>query len=151
MSKISIIPYDDAVYVDGKSFQGFDFKEAPVDVHALQWQDTSGWIERKGQADEVINELPQWAIGLQDQWILKEQESQQPPPVIPSTDDELKAKIAATALDLIRLSDWTQLRDVTLANDNLWVAYRQQLRTIAQQPQTDSVFPAAPPEQWIPK
>lgn len=150
MSKLSIVPIDDAVYVDGQGFNSFDFSEVPDDVHALQWQDTSGWIERKSQADEVINELPQWATGLQEQWNLKKQESQKPPVVIPPTDDELKANNAATAKDLLRQCDWTQARDVTLANDNLWVAYRQALRAIVNQPQPNSVFPVAPPEQWIP-
>lgn len=61
MNKLSIVPIDSAVYVDGEVMFGIDLSFVPADIHALQWQNTAGWIERKGQADEIIEILPDWA------------------------------------------------------------------------------------------
>jgi hypothetical protein len=68
-----IIPVDKAVYVDGVSFSGLTF-DAPVDVHALQWKSTKGWIEFVDSDEgikpqnETITELPQWAIDAKTKW-----------------------------------------------------------------------------------
>lgn len=68
-----IIPVDGAVYVDGASFSGLTFS-APVDVHALQWKSTKGWIEFVDSDDgikpqnEAITTLPQWALDAKAKW-----------------------------------------------------------------------------------
>ena len=61
---------------------------------------------------------------------------------VPPTKEEIQAKIAelqaAEPLRLLRIqrnqllqeTDWTQNRDVTLANDAEWAAYRQALRDL---------------------
>ena len=70
---LTIIPVDGAVYVDGQSISGLSFS-APLDVHALQWKATKGWIEfldsdegTKPQ-NQAIAELPQWALDAKAKW-----------------------------------------------------------------------------------
>lgn len=66
--KLVIIPSDGAVYVDGVSHSDLDLNFIPSDVHALQWNQTKGWVEFKDNDDvikpqnQVITELPQWAL-----------------------------------------------------------------------------------------
>lgn len=60
----------------------------------------------------------------------------------PITWEEIKKK----RIDLLKLSDWTQLADAPISNREEWVTYRQALRDIPQNfvnPE-DVVFPEAP-------
>lgn len=72
--KLVIIPIDGAVYVDGFSYSELDLSFCPSDVHALQWKDTSGWIEFKDNQDgtkpqnQTITELPEWALQSKGKW-----------------------------------------------------------------------------------
>ena len=74
--KLTIIPIDGAVYVDGVSYAGLDLSgcQIPDDVHALQWKDTAGWIEFVDNADgikpqnQLITELPLWANEAKAKW-----------------------------------------------------------------------------------
>jgi hypothetical protein len=66
--RLTIIPIDGAVYVDGVCFSGLLLEGIPSDVHALQWFDTKGWIEystnpfsSEKKPNEEIEELPDWA------------------------------------------------------------------------------------------
>jgi hypothetical protein len=71
--KLTIIPSDNAVYVDGvmKAYAPLPLNLSqcgiPADVHALQWKDAAGWIEFNDNPDgtkpqnEPITELPAWA------------------------------------------------------------------------------------------
>lgn len=45
-SKISVVPDDKAVYVDGKSMQ-VDCSDLPTFIHAIQWDGKNGHIEFK--------------------------------------------------------------------------------------------------------
>jgi hypothetical protein len=75
--RLTIIPVDGAVYVDGVSYSDLDLSFVPANVHALQWYDTYGELEFKrsfvdGQivhpANQTINELPEWANTAQTKW-----------------------------------------------------------------------------------
>jgi hypothetical protein len=72
--KLTIIPADDAVYKDGNSYSGLNLAAAPSNVHALQWEDTKGWIEFTDNDDgtkpqnEAITELPSWANACVTKW-----------------------------------------------------------------------------------
>ena len=71
--KLTIIPIDGAVYVDGISFFGLDLSDAPANVHALQWDNNAGWIEFKldnghHPANQDITELPDWANTAKAKW-----------------------------------------------------------------------------------
>lgn len=79
MSRLSIIPSDTAVYVDGIGYTGFDLSAVPSDVHALQWDGLGGWIERRGQPDELINVLPDWAVQAEYAWTVHHNGVMNPP------------------------------------------------------------------------
>lgn len=75
--RLTIVPVDGAVYVDGVSYSDLDLSFIPADIHALQWYDTYGELEFKrsfvdGQivhpANQLINELPEWANTAQASW-----------------------------------------------------------------------------------
>ena len=72
--KLVIIPIDGAVYVDGFSYSELDLSFCPSNVHALQWNVTKGWVEFKDNDEgikiqnEIITELPAWALQAKDKW-----------------------------------------------------------------------------------
>ena len=72
--KLTIIPDDGAVYCDTISYFNLDMSGVPTDVHALQWKETSGWVEFTESPDGVkaantlITELPEWARDLVLAW-----------------------------------------------------------------------------------
>lgn len=83
--RLTIIPADMAVYVDGVCKMPLDLTSCglPLDVHALQWYETKGWIEFNDDEDPftpkpdnlVIEALPDWAMACVDVW-----DSWVPPP-----------------------------------------------------------------------
>ena len=77
--RLTVIPVDGAVYIDGASYMNLDLSTCaiPSDIHALQWYDTYGELEFKrsfvdGQivhkANEVLTELPAWANTAKTAW-----------------------------------------------------------------------------------
>jgi hypothetical protein len=75
--RLTIVPVDGAVYVDGVSYSGLDLSFIPADVHALQWYDTYGEVEFKrsfvnGQlihpANQMLTQLPSWANDAKLAW-----------------------------------------------------------------------------------
>lgn len=76
--RLTIVPEDFAVYVDGVFKGNLDFSQCdiPSNVHALQWFGDKGWIEFKEESDpflpkpqnEVIDVLPAWAVKCHQQW-----------------------------------------------------------------------------------
>jgi hypothetical protein len=63
MMRVTIIPIDGSVSVDGKGFGGLDLSFMDASVHAVQWYETHGEIEVKDPAtgrmiaNEVINSI----------------------------------------------------------------------------------------------
>jgi LmbE family N-acetylglucosaminyl deacetylase len=72
--KLTIIPADACVYKDHVSYSGLVLLGVPENVHALQWNGTRGWIEFieddnfNKPANELIGELPDWAIAAVSTW-----------------------------------------------------------------------------------
>jgi hypothetical protein len=70
--KLTIITADNAVYKDGVSYLDLDLSSCgiPSNVSALQWQDTSGWIEDKSALVDnlAITELPAWVNACLIKW-----------------------------------------------------------------------------------
>lgn len=72
--KLTIIPVDKTVYKDDVSFGNLDLVGIPEDVHALQWNNNSGWIEFfnteefRRTPNENITELPSWANDALQKW-----------------------------------------------------------------------------------
>jgi len=58
-----------AVYKDKISYLELTLPTVPANVHALQWEDTSGHIEFKDMsANEIISELPAWTDNALAAW-----------------------------------------------------------------------------------
>lgn len=80
--KLTIIVPDSAVYINGESRFNLNLTPCaiPSDVHALQWNETTGWIEFNMNPDgskhmnETISALPDWANACISVW------EQNPPP-----------------------------------------------------------------------
>ena len=70
--KLTIITADNAVYKDNVSYLELDLSSCgiPSDVQALQWQDSSGWIEFTSPLvqNQDITELPAWATACVAKW-----------------------------------------------------------------------------------
>jgi len=69
--RLTIIPSDKAVYKDGLCYSNLDLSTCgiPDDIHALQWNEISGWLEfNDGKINETIIELPQWALNCEAVW-----------------------------------------------------------------------------------
>lgn len=45
--RVTILPDDSSVSVDGEGYGGLDLSFMDADVHAVQWYDTHGEVERK--------------------------------------------------------------------------------------------------------
>lgn len=146
--RLTIIVTDNAVYKDGLCYSYLNFNDCgiPVGIHALQWQESSGWIEfADDRENQQIIQLPEWAVACVAKWDEKDYETKYPPAPTPEemvADNEHKAKT------LLRMSDWTQLPDVPLANKGDWETYRIALREIATQPTPDVVWPVEPLIIW---
>lgn len=154
--KLTIIPSDGAVYEDALCYAPLTWDGTPSNVHALQWQTSSGWIEfNDGTPNEDITVLPQWADNAMASWQVAYDEAHKPPPTpTPPTEEENKA----TATSLLQETDWTAIADVGnpqmsnpyLANQAEFIAYRNAIRNIAVYPTAgDLVWPVVPTEDWV--
>lgn len=75
---LTIIPSDSTVYKDGVMRASLPLPldltpcNIPDNIHALQWKNTTGWIEFQENIDgtkpanEPISALPQWALDCVD-------------------------------------------------------------------------------------
>ena len=68
--KLSIIKNDGAVYKNNVSYSNLSLTTIPSDVHALQWNESTGHIEfvNNVKANETIIELPSWANDALTAW-----------------------------------------------------------------------------------
>lgn len=74
--RLTIIPIDSAVYKDEVcAIYNLSKYDIPLNVHALQWYDTRGWIEyihsdpfSPRAPNEMIDVLPQWALDCAADW-----------------------------------------------------------------------------------
>jgi len=82
--KLTIIVVDNAVYIDNVCRMPLDLSQCgiPTNVWALQWKETTGWIEFEDNPDgtkpsnEPITVLPDWANACVTVW------NEAAPPVI---------------------------------------------------------------------
>ena len=73
--RLTIIPSDNTVYVDGVSRQlDLSMCAIPTDVHAMQWNGLAGWVEFIDNEDgtkpqnQRIDEIPAWANACVEVW-----------------------------------------------------------------------------------
>jgi hypothetical protein len=150
--KLTIIPSDKSVGVDGKFYLNLDLNlcNVPNDIHALQWKDTSGWIEFEDlRPNEDINELPAWVSCCLEKWT----EANTPKPPNPPTVEENKL----IAVAKLQQTDWTTVSDVGdstksspyLSNVNDFIVYRNAIRQYAINPVSGYIdWPQLPEEVW---
>lgn len=151
--RLTIIPIDGAVGEDGKFYLQLDLSSCniPVDVHALQWDGTSGWIEYTSPevANEPITELPAWANCCMAKWDI----ANTPVPPAPPTAEENKATASGRLYD----TDWTTIPDVSdstksnpyLVNVQDFVTYRNAIRQYAVYPVAGDInWPTVPTAVW---
>lgn len=154
--KLTIIPIDGAVYKDNQSFLSLSWSGTPSNVHALQWQDTSGWIEfNDGTPNQDISELPDWANNAVTAWDNADYAEKNPPAPTP---EQIQAKNKAIAVSLLSQTDWATISDVTdpaksnpyLSNGNDFLVFRNKVRFIAISPPTVPFdFPPIPSAEWL--
>ena len=153
--QLTIIPVDSAVGKDGKFYLGLDLSSCniPSDVHALQWDNTSGWIEYQSAevANEPITQLPNWANCCVAKW--DEKNNQPAPDPLPPTAEENKS----TAIGKLYDTDWSTIPDVSdstksnpyLVNVQDFVTYRSAVRQYAVYPVAGYInWPTAPTAVW---
>jgi hypothetical protein len=146
--KLTIMPSDGAVYENGLSYLNLVWEGTPPNVHALQWQDIAGWIEYIDQPNEDIIVLPEWADNAMAAWTV----ANTPIPPSPPTAQQNQS----TASQLLTGTDWTTIADVAspinnpyLANQDEFIAYRNEIRKIAVYPTAGDLVWATPPvEVW---
>lgn len=150
--RLTIIPAGGSVGEDEKFYNGLDLSSCaiPADVHALQWQDTAGWIEFKDPVpNQPITELPAWANCCMAKWA----EANTPVPPQPPTAEQNKAAAVAK----LQATDWTTIPDVAdpvksnpyLANAQDFIVYRNAVRQYAVYPVAGNInWPVVPQEVW---
>jgi hypothetical protein len=148
--RLTIIPSDGAVYENDICYSNLTWQGTPVNVHALQWNNSSGWIEfNDGSPNENITVLPQWADNAMDAWTV----ANTPVPPQPPTAEQNKQ----TAVSKLQATDWTIIPDVAdptksnpyLGNAQDFVTYRNAVRQYAISPVSGEInWPAVPQEVW---
>ena len=147
---LTIIPVDGNVKKDEVGYIKLDLSSCaiPSNVRALQWQETSGWLEFWDKQNEDITALPSWVDCCLTKW----DEANNPPPYVPTSEDNKQAAIV-----LLQDTDWTQIPSVSdpalsnpyLANKNEFDIYRNSVRQYALNPVAgDITWPTLPQEVW---
>jgi hypothetical protein len=148
---LTIIPVDGCVEKDRVGYIKLDLSSCgiPSNVRALQWQETSGWLEFWDQQNETITALPSWTDCCLAVWTV----ANTPVPPSPPTAEENKQ----TAIGILQQTDWTQIPSVSdpalsnpyLANKNAFDLYRNSVRQYALNPVAGNItWPIAPTEIW---
>ena len=150
--KLTIIPADGSVGENDVFYFPLNLSSCaiPADVHALQWQDTAGWIEYNTPIpNEPITELPAWANCCMTKWT----EANTPVPPPPPTAEQNKEN----AVTRLQNTDWTTIPDVGeptksnpyLSNVQDFVVYRNAVRQYAINPVAGDInWPTKPTEVW---
>ena len=148
---LTIIPIDENVVKDKVGYLNLDLSSCgiPSNVRALQWQETSGWIEFWDQQNENITALPSWVDCCLAAWTV----ANTPIPPSPPTAEDNKQ----TAIGILQQTDWTQIPSVSdpalsnpyLANKNAFDVYRNSVRQYALNPVAGNItWPTIPTEVW---
>ena len=150
--RLTIIPIDNNVIKDNIPLNcaiNLSSCAIPSNIRALQWRETSGWIEFWDQDNQDITELPNWVACC----VAKYDEAMAPKPPVPPTADDNKY----TAIILLQQTDWTTIPDVSdptksnpyLSNVNDFVTYRNAVRQYAINPVAGNItWPTLPQEAW---
>jgi len=151
--KLTIIPIDGSVGEDEIFYTELNLSSCaiPANVHALQWDGVSGWIEfNESIPNEEITVLPSWANCCMTKWT----EANTPVPPQPPTVEQNKQ----TAVNKLSATDWTTIPDVAdpaksnpyLSNAQDFITYRNAVRQYAVYPVSGDInWPVVPQEVWV--
>ena len=153
--KLTIIPSDKAVYINGLCYSELDWEGTPSGVNALQWAFDSGWIEYTdiNTPNEFIDSLPDWTNNAVAAWQVAYDNAHKPPePPPPPTAEDNKNH----AVWLLSKTDWVNQPDVTdtsvtphLLNKAEFDAYRLAIRQYAVYPVDGNIdWLTSPQAQW---
>jgi hypothetical protein len=151
---LTIIPVDGTVIENGIGYNSLDLSSCgiPSNIRALQWRETSGWLEFWDKQNEDITELPSWVNCCLTAWNNANNPPPPPPPSPPTVEQN-----KGTAISLLQNTDWTQIPSVSdpalsnpyLANKNEFDVYRNAVRQYALNPVAGYItWPTLPQEVW---
>lgn len=149
MSRIVIVVDDKYCSVDGVGYSGVDMSSVGLEIHAVQWFETKGWIEFKPvdfvqPPNETITDMSRFDSVLAS-WETIDYQHKHPAPPPPPTPEQNKmvaeSKLAAT--------DWAVLPDVNITNKDEFVAYRAVIRDYVLNPVGGDIdWPVEPKAIW---
>ena len=130
MSRITIVPSDNNVLVDGET-RIVDMTGIDPAIHAVQWFDTEGEIEytrADGRRNEQINSISRFQVFI-DRWTAAEP----PPPTLDELKVSKNGKFVIEGINRIaaQVPDWDTL-DIIKTISGLWVTHLAANATPAQ-------------------
>lgn len=146
--RLTIIKGDGFVSVDGVGFTKLDLSSLPANFHALQWYETYGNLEEKDangvMSNVEITSLTPYQDAI-DAWTAYNDMINNPP-VIPPTAEENKALAESKLIS----TDWSQLPDVPISNQQAFADYRAIIRSYIITPVAGIIeWPVEPEPVWI--
>lgn len=140
--RVTIVPADNIVTIDGNGINGVDLSFIDPTIHAVQWYGTTGSVEYKDVTlvniiksthQEEITDIAPFQMAI-DAALAKKEENELKQQIV-ITSAMLSDQAYSKRSSLLYQSDWTQLPDnqLTQTEVNLWREYRQQLRDITLQ------------------
>lgn len=125
--KLTVITPDKVVIKDGEAYPIEDLSYLDANIHAIQWQDTTGEIEYKDATPNlIISDITPYNKCVTDWEAVKTKELEKN--VL--SDEEYEKWFREIRNTLLLDSDWTQFTDspLTDAKKTEWKTYRQALR-----------------------
>ena len=149
MNRVVIVVADKFCSVDGAGYTGVDMSSVGLEIHAVQWFGTQGWIEYKPvdfvqPPNENITNMDRFE-GVLASWESIDYQRKHPAPPPPPTAEQNKmvaeSKLAAT--------DWAVLPDVNITNKDEFIAYRAKIRDYVLNPVAGEIdWPVEPKAVW---
>ncbi len=125
--KLTVIAPDKVVIKDGEAYPIEDLSYLDANIHAIQWQDTTGEIEYKDATPNlIISDITPYNKCVTDWEAVKTKELEKN--VL--SDEDYEKWFREIRNTLLLDSDWTQFTDspLTDAKKTEWKTYRQKLR-----------------------
>ena len=149
--RVTIIPTDGYVSVDGLGYADLDLSSVDPSIHAVQFNGAAGWIEfvdapdGTKPANQPIDSIAAFQSAI-DAWNVANEEANKPAPEPePPTAEQNKE----TASRLLAETDYTQLPDVNITNKDEFAAYRAVIRDYVLNPVEGEIeWPTEPDPAW---
>lgn len=138
--KLTIIRDMGLVHVDGRGHDELDLSSVPAEVHAVQWDGTSGEIEYVSNdvPNDMITSLPSWAQAIAnerkaviDEEIAAEEKAEADRIAYENSAEGKAEAVRSQRDELLAETDWTANSDVIMSAE--MAVYRQALRDITNQ------------------